>query len=307
MKNDNYVDYQMNKIVKDIDGNSSKKLIVTGGKKSGKSESLRYYAKNFNNSNRCIIYVDYKEFNYKNALSEKEYQLYYELVFVKKMLDSIKNYNNNLHSNFKVFESYITNELNKFREFLMTRYYASDDIQFERGSLVKKMLDIFSIEGITNISLVIDHFDFVGESSERYQKFMEYYFDLFNKVIVTTNEDMNDEKIKHLKDKEFDIYKVDNGHDINYVKPILQAYLASIEHDVVYDVGYIVRLHNIYNLFKYNAFYEELIDKCNGNIDMMMQVIRYYITGDNLDSAIESTVRLQNEIDQLTYKRILHL
>ena len=307
MKSDNYIDYQLNNLANDIDSKLSRKLIVTGEKKSGKSELLRYYTKKFNNNSRCVIYVDYKDFNYKADLSNKEYQLYYELVFIKKMLESVNIYNNNIKSDFKVFESYITNEYCKFCDFLMTRYCANDDVQFEQGILVKKMKDIFYILGISNISLVIDHFDFVGKSSERFQKFMECYFDSFNKVIITTNENMSEEKINNLKNKKIDIYRVDNGHDIKYVKTVLQAYLASIEHDVVYDVDYIVRLHNIYKLLKDNSFYEELIDRCNGNIDMMQQVIRYYIIGDSLENSIDSTVRLQNEIDGLTYKRILHL
>ena len=300
-------DTELKEIAEKLNNKDYEKIIVSGGKKSGKTESLKYYAKNYNDQFNSVLYLDYKDFNYKASLSDKEYTVYCELVMVKKMLDSIKMYNPKLFSNFKFYNNYITRELNKFREYLLTRFCVRDDIYFEKGSLVKNMLNIFNISDIKNINLVIDHFDFVGESSQRFQKFMSEYADYFDKFIVTTNENMDSEKKDRLKDNGFYIINVQNGKNIDVVKKILNSYLNELEQNGFYDVNYIVRLHNLYKLMRDDDFYTMLIEKCNGNIEVMLSVLRCYIVDNDLEKSINSSVRLQNELDSITYKRILHL
>ena len=297
---------EYNDIISKINRPGQRKIIITGEKQSGKSEVLRYYTKNYSRTAKKILYTDYKNFNYKANLSESEYNLYYELIFVKKMLDSIIVYSPKLYSNLKMFDAYIDKQLNKMKEFLMIRFCPRDDISFEKGSLVKRMIEIFKLYGVTNINLIIDHFDFVGESSERFQIFMEEYFKYFNRVIITTNEKINDDKKERLAEKKYVFIDANVGISKNIVKKILCLYLNEIRNNSN-DIEYLKRVKNLERIMKDENFYLKLINECNCNIDMMKQVIRCYIMGNSIEESIKSSVRLETELEHLTYKRTLHL
>lgn len=308
MGNDDIINEKLDDLSKKINLSKSRKIIVTGDKKSGKSEALKYYTQKSNNNSRCVVYIDYKDVLYKAALSNKEYDFYYELIFVKKMLESVKLLNDKIFSNFEFFEKIVNIELSKFREFLLTRFYSSDEkIKFKKHGLIKNMIKLFELSGIERVNLVIDHFDFVGESSERFQKFMEEYFSYFNKVIITSNEKMKDDKIKKLKNNGYFFVEVNNGKNREFIRRVLSNYLDNMEKNEIFDVNYILRIHNLYVMIVDDSFVDNLIDRCNGNIDMMMQVFRCYVIGEEMEESINSSVRLQAELDGLTYKRILHL
>ena len=304
--NETVISEQMDSIINTIDNCRNNKIILSGENKCGKSKLLKYYVRNYN-SNKCILYCDYKDFNYKPTLGSVEYDFYYELIFVRKMLDSLYLYNNDIYSNFRVFSSYISRELSKFYEFLMTRVYVNDKLEFEKGSLVKSMFEIFKLSNIKNVSLIIDHFDFVGESSEVFQNFMKEYFDLFNKVIVTTNDVMNNDKKERLNAKGYDIVSVSFGGNLDVIKNIINRYLDKLEHGYIYDLNHLLRLHEIYKMSKDDSFYYNLMNRCGDNLDMMIQSVRGYILGLDINKAIDTSINLQNEIDSLTFRRILHL
>lgn len=300
------VNIEMDALIKKIEDSKFSKVILTGEKKCGKTELLKYYSKKYNNDRKRIIYVDFKDFNYKRTLSDKEYGFYCELVFVKKMLEGIDVYNHDIYNSFKMYEHYINTEFKKFKDYLMTRYYANSDIEYEKGSIVNRLLEIFNMLGIDNVNLVIDHFDFVGESSEKFQLFMKDYFDMFNKVIITTNEEIKEDKKERLS-HEYGIIDVDYASNIEVVKRIIKEYISELDDGYVYDINHLLKLHKVYIISKDDEFYIKLMNKCGNNLDMMIEVVRNMMVDDEIDNAIKSVVNMQNKMNNLTYKRILHL
>lgn len=309
MNNDNdyLVEKKMEDIAAIIENTKSNKIIIAGDRKGGKTEVLKYYASKYNDNNKVVLYLDYKDFLYVSALNEKMYNSYYEVILVKMMLDSLKNINSKLCSDFAMFEHYVKMLLDRFRGYLITRIEPNNDITFEKGSLIEKMNVVFKISGINSVNVLIDHFDGVGECSERFQTLMKDFFKYFDRMIVTTDEKMSDDKVERLKNDNYSIVNVCNGRNIAVVRKVINVHLSEWNERIMCNYDWFIRLQNVNKMLADDLFVKDLISKCDGNLDIMMHSVRYYITGEDLEHAIESEISMNNSLDCIVKKRILHL
>lgn len=296
------------KIIDKINSSPKDKIILTGVQKSGKTTTLKCLANNCNQGKQAVIYVDYSNLAYLSELSQIEYEYYYELLLAKKIIEFIKNNNYNYYKEFIMEDYFIQNEFRKFNDYLCVRLHSNIAFNvFEKGMFINKILTILKqIIGIDSITLLIDHFDFVGNSSKRFQDLMSSYFNIFDKVILTTN----DSEIKRvsLNESGYEIIDVAYAKELANTKKILLSYFKWWFNQINCDISHLKKINKVYNLINNDNFCNKIILVTNGNIDMMISILRiYFIQDSSIEDAIAKTISFQNEIDSVTYKRKLHL
>ena len=294
-------------IIDKINNSTKNKIILTGVKKSGKTTTLKCLIDRSSDSKDIIIYIDYSNLDYEASLSKKEYEYYYELLLAKKIIEFIKINYSNYYKDLMFDDKYIQTEFNKFRDYLYLRVYASQDISYQKKMFISKINEILKqIVGINSITLLIDHFDFVGSSSKRFQMFMNEYFDMFDKVVITSNDE--DVTHKNLEEKGYEIIEVEYGKNIDNVKKILTSHFQYWFNQINYNSSNPTILTRVNRLINNNEFCYLLIEKTNGNIDMMINIIKIYFIQDcTIEAAITSVLSNEKELNMLTFRRILHL
>lgn len=136
--------------------------------------------------------------------------------------------------------------------------------------------------GMETITICLDRFDCVETSSERIQQIMSFYFELFDKAIITTDDqdvyhNIN-HKQEHLEAKYYQILPVDYGKVESITKDIVTADLAYYEQarynpkNPFYRQIHDKQFPDIRNLISVAA-YDNLIRQCNGNLKLLFEVL----------------------------------
>lgn len=307
MKNDTLIIKDASEeVIRKIEDKKANKLIIAGQNGSGKTTTLKYYTnKNIDNN---VIYIDYKNIFYDYSLNTIEYKFYHELILSKKILDFIKN-NTKYYHNFDMYSKIIDHELENFYIYLVTRFYGKTDINFDRSFISNITFNIKSID--TNpITLIIDHFDLVGNSSQRFQEFMKSYFCFFDKIIITSNDSdiLKPSRKKDLENKDYEIIKIDYNYNVKYVKEILDKYFLEWFPSNFIDIKYAKKIKEIITIIRNDNFCKYLINKTNGNIDMMLSIIRtFYVSDQNINEIINQVSNVQDQLNIKIPRKRLYL
>lgn len=276
-----FVREPVNDLYKKISNDSSKKIILTGGRGTGKTVTLLNMEKQNINSNDKIFYID---FNLINVLQQKQPKFIntqflchiYELTLCKYILNYIKkNYFSIYEIYFKDFDLLLYSITEKTNNCINNSFYESIklDNYLIPTELSYKILNNFrNCLNINSICLIIDRFDWLNKNDIS-QYIVRDFFDIFDKIIITSDDYtlQNNENRQTFINKGYSFIDVDYGKDIDITKNILQK---RIEHyNTVVDPD---NIHFSEETIT-DKIYETLINKTNGNITLMIDCLKSVI------------------------------
>ena len=261
---------------RDLQENSSSRIILNSGRGTGKSVILNNMENKNIGTNEPVIYTHFDSIvNFSRVpnkrFNEIFFEHYYEINFSWKLLNHIKKYYGLTYENyFKDIElllKKITEEFDKnvrriyVDELVINNPLSTTQISAEIIDRLKKHLDISSV------ILAIDRFDWTNGRSNYTQQILSKYFDMFNKVIITSDdESLIDEKNrKSFEAKGYSFVSQNYGNDIAVIKSIIkrrvQAY-NSMNSDYQFNIDDVT-----------DVIYENLINNSNGNISTMLTTL----------------------------------
>ena len=287
IKSDKFVREPVSEVTKKISNNPSKRIILNGGKGTGKSvilQNLEY--RNLDYDSRAIYTKFDPTINFAKNPDEfydsKFFDHYYEMKLCFKLLSYIKNnYSLLFESDFQDFYEqlsqiskrtvfYINNRV--FKEQKLDSYLEPFEISPKIIEKLKKVL------GVDTLNLAIDRFDCTNGSSEYSQKALSNYFDLFDKTIITTDDEEIDEQ--ELINKGYSFIKSDYGYDRNVIKEIIKKRIKS-SNEKIESINLNRRIDNQLKKFDASTIDEKIYDilsrDCNGNISLSIDSVSDYI------------------------------
>ena len=277
-----FVRKPVDKVCEKIENSDSKRIILSGGRGAGKSVVLESLEKKHLDDERHFIYTGFSTipiFGHApdDLFPEQFWKHYYELYFAQKILWHIKgnNYNHGMiyENHFQEVNlllndiamqttSYINNAT--YGGVSINRYLAPMELSSQIVDDIKKHLNLKSL------SLMIDRFDWTNGRSELVQELLSQYFDLFDQVIVTTDDEslLERKNRKALIEKGYSFINVNYGKNMMVIKSIIRRRIQNHNQN----------LRRGENRFPEdiitNEIYQSLITKTNGNIKVMLDSMR---------------------------------
>lgn len=259
------VDMCSEKIIK----NNSKKIVLTGGYGVGKSIVISNLIDKTSGTNNPVIETYFDLIGtLDNVFSEEFKRHYYEVLFSFKLLNYIRKYYSiTYEENFLKYNSFIYQNIKEIDEYINKYFYEKRHLNkyYNTKEISSFILEKFKeCKNLNFVSLSINKFDRINNSNLLTQKILSEYFDMFDKVIITSNDE-------RLKDKEFksnDIFKDYLFMDINYGKNIF------VIREIIKKR---IEQSDKKNLIDFDKYSDEickiLIEKTNGNINLMIYII----------------------------------
>ncbi len=302
----------------DILNSSSKKVILSGGRNVGKSTVLSRMEHWGINTNNQTIWMKFdKVLNFQNNpyYDSTFLEHFYELMISLKLLSYVKKYYPLTCSYFSDIDSVLIQICNETDNYINNAYYEKLKISkyLKWGEISSIIYDkIKKMEHVDYINCAIDNFDWINHSNMGTQQFLIAYEKIFDKMFITVDDpkvNYNVFKNRLIKD-EYDIIDINYSKDINWVKEIIKR-----------RVKYFLKKKRYYfdidNVFDDNV-YQKLIDRCYGNIDMMLETIYETInlsewlpTDDNclslFNDCLNDTVKKDKEYQKISYKPKFYL
>ena len=232
------------KEVTSILNSESKKIILAGERQTGRTVVLRNIENRGLNTKEQSIYclpegvvVHSKE--PEGWFNEAAFDCYYEIKFTSVIHRYIRDKypsiyekyfqeeKEKLHSISERFDDTFNNNIFEDKTF---------DVNLATKELSKGILDKFrEIQGLDRLNLLVDNFDRMNDSSKYVQEIYKKYFDMFDKVVITTD-DKSIDKIR-LKREGYDIRKISYGKNKNVLKEIIERRVAIHEVENKVRVG----------------------------------------------------------------------
>jgi len=261
--------------------NDHKKIIVSGGRGVGKSLVLCNTNFKTQHTKHPIIVTSFdavglfpKCLEHPNAFDDKFYSHYYEVIMSFELLRYLKEHLNINHLSEKVkhqiilYESKLEEYDRKLSEYINNVYSESDPIlvnYLSTGDITKELLqktkDILKAD---TISIAIDRFDWTNGNKSISQETLSKYFDIFDKAIITADDEslLDSSNRNHLINKGYYFVDVSYGKNLGVVKEIVKKKVSKSSKnigDLKFD----------YNKIS-NDIYGKLIDNSDGNIALML-------------------------------------
>ena len=303
------VDEKVNEIL----SSSSKKIILTGGKSVGKSTVLYSLEKRgLGGKEQTIYYCPEKDIvlrkepneNYSNEL----FDYLYELQFTNNILIYIKNnypilFENKFKKDKELVEKYLKELYNQITNSLYGD--ANIDIKFSTKELSLAILSRFYDKmKIKKLNLAIDGFDKANDSSKYVQELYQKYFNMFDKVILTSDDPNLDSK--KLRRKRYELKEISYGKDRDVLREIIGRRKSLYGDDMTYK-----------ELFMTDFFLNKLTT-LDGNIDLSLEslvyfreLLKWYNVSDGLekilDEAIVDKKEYSKELERIDSKPTLYL
>lgn len=284
LKSHNCVIEPIDKVFEEIKTSNSKKIIVTGGRGVGKTLVLCNCSNRTKYTSNPIIFTRFDSVGLfskglENIFDEGFYEHYYEIIMSFKLLNYIKEQYNiygtetDEYKKLTTFEDKINTYDKKLVNYIKNVCYDGESCLQElfstgdlTGELLKNAKDILGIE---SVSLAIDRFDWTNSNNKLSQKVLSKYFDMFDKVIITSDDSslLEQKNRELLTEKGYSFIDVTYGKELSNVKDIVVKKIEQCN-------------HNIRNLeFNHNnisdGIYQKMIDKSNGNISLMVYATTY--------------------------------
>ena len=321
----NFVKEPVDKVIDTINKSDKNRIVLTGPRCSGKSIVLKSYEKELINSNNPSIYVFMDPGLDSLTNSEVEIKISSELHLCSWIIFYIKEYYNDLYELcFLELCNELKNKSNLLVRYINERIFYDLEFPFNEfvpgdllGRIVKNMKEVMEFDTVT---ICLDRFDWrnAGDSN-KFQKAVSFYFDLFDKVILTTDDkevynDINNRRVR-LKNNGYDVIDVDYGKDIEIAKRIISAdlkYYAKNKNQMrgisdrqFIDLRYLLSEDN----------YNVLIEKCGGNFELLFSTLRKLYAWDIDDEDninrifdyFEESFAYRKSVEDMGYARVLHL
>lgn len=275
IKTEQFVREPVDTLSNDIIENSSKKIILNGGRGSGKSvilyniEDKGLGTKNqtiFTRFDSCINF----SINPSGLFDERFFNHYYELVFSWKLLSYIKrNYILTYDSNFKDIETLLEGISKNTDYFIKNIYYDKEELPryLTPTEISNEIIERFKkCLGVETLTLAIDRFDWTNGSSTYTQQIISKYFDLFDKTIITADDSSLDSKDRRteLENNGYSFVTATYGKNVDVIKQIIRKriklYNETIENSRRFFDESIMT----------DEIYKNLVSKSNGNISLIL-------------------------------------
>lgn len=315
-----FVREPVDNLSKKLKESSSKKIILNGGRGTGKSTVLYNLEHKGIETREPTIYTQFDSvINFSitpnEVFNEAFFEHYYELCFSWKLLRFIENnYPLNYEKYFQDIERLLktmSEELDRnirsagYNGLSLNRYLSSTEISAKILTRLNYCLRLSSC------NLAIDRFDWTNGRSAFSQQILSRYFDLFDKTIITSDDETLDDvnRRKQLDDKGYSFITTNYGNDIEIVKQIInkRILLSNINSKIKFDITKIT-----------DEIYIDLIQKTSGNISSMLASINEVINlskwyngmadiNDLFDSAIEEELSKAKQLKKITTPTRLYL
>lgn len=298
-----YVRKPVDKICRLIKESDSNRIILSGGRGTGKSVVLcSLESKNMEGSSQLIHtkFDPIQIFKLDDIFDERFFNHYYEMIFIKKFLLFIKqNYEIVYEQHFKEFEGLYSEIVNYTTKYINNSHYENVSIDSYLGptEISGDILDkLKKYIGVNSFDLAIDRFDWTNGVDEVSQIILSKYFEMVDKVIITTDDESLDKIAKRkLVEKGYSFIDVDYGKKTSVVKEIvskrIDIYNDVFEHEkgeMFFPISIIDR-----------AIYENLVQKANGNISLIINCLRETLNTYNFKgNYFEPEKDFDNEMNQ---------
>ena len=314
VNSEEFVREPVDKEVNEILDSSSSKIILMGGKGIGKSSVLCGLEKRglgckeqtiYDNPEGVITFA--KEPT--EMFNSKVFDYLSELRFTNNILFYIKkNYPIAFKKYFEKDMELVHSLLSEFFKQLNNSYF--EDITIECKYGIKELsFDVLNrfrqIMEIDKLNIAIDRFDKMNGSSEYAQNTYAKYFDMFDKVILTSDDTSIDSE--SLSSKGYDLKHISYGNDKDVLGEIIRRRKSLYEDDKTYK-----------ELFTTDLFLDKLT-KFDGNIDLSLEtlgcvreLLSWYVDSNYsvekiLDEAIEEKKEYSKKLERIISKPTLHL
>lgn len=272
INSDVFVSEPVNEICGRIKENKKNKIVLTGCGKSVVLYNLKYSSVNTKNP---YVYARFGSVSLFYKSNEKFFddnfkRQYYELYLCFRLLGYIKKYYG------LVYEKYFKDiylELEKHSNIIdskinFARYKETPNIDlFELKEPATRIINrLKEVLKLDTLNIGYDRFDWVNGGDAKIQQILSEYFNLFDKVVLTTDDDSIDNKIKSLEAKGYSFESLEYGKNINYVKQMIKARLDNLEEPTILKEDYIT-----------DEIYKDLIEKTNGDMDLIFAIVNEII------------------------------
>ena len=311
----------IDEVNKNITDTNARRVVLASGRGSGKSVILgKRELDSLNTKNPAIL----TRFDAAGMFGTKDNQFfnkkviehYYEVVMAKKLLNYIKEYYPELYRrDCARIDSVVSEKILEVDRYINNAFYQNVGLSqtLFSGEIVSEIVSILR-KGTKadSLTLMIDRFDWTHNSDPRVQNILKNYFDMFERVIVTSDDSSikDDRRRNSLEDKGFKI--VDFGYSSNpqVVKDIIKPRFLLDESKVgskkfsVDDIS--------------DEDFVSLVDRCDGNISTMLDVLRdtetlYHWSGGNfsmsdaIDTECTDKLRGVKQLRKMSKPQKLHL
>lgn len=275
IKMEQFIREPVDLINKEIIENSSKRIILNGGRGSGKSVILHNTQdKGLGTENQTILIQFDSMTKFSNSpnelFDENFFNHYYELVFSWRLLSYVKdNYILTYESNFKDIETLLNDVSKNTDACINDMYYEKKELQryLVPAEISAEILERFKkCTGINTLTLAIDRFDWTNGSSAYVQQIISKYFDLFDKTIITTDDlslEDNSRQIE-LENKGYSFVTAMYGKNVDVIKHIIRKRIKL--YNEITDNSRKSFDENIIT----DKIYSNLVSKANSNISLMI-------------------------------------
>ncbi len=252
-----FVREPVDSLTKEIRDNSSKKIILNGGRGTGKSVTLSCMQnQGLGMESQTILMrfdsvIGFAKYPTK-WFNEAFFAHYYELVFSWNLLSFIKqHYGLTYETYFQDIEALLQNVSQNTDDYIQNIYYEEKTIErFLRPTEISSEIitRLKKYLGIQKLNLAIDRFDWINGSSSYTQSLISKYFNLFDKTVITVDDDSL-EKGRLIKNG-YSIVPITYGKEIDVIKQIIKKRIGV-------------------DIFT-NEMYRKLIEESNGNISFII-------------------------------------
>lgn len=277
-----FVKEPVNEIHKRLKKSDSSKIILIGERGCGKTTVLYNHEFKSIGTENPAIYTRFdslgmfgeNEFSRKSEYKRNFVKHYYELVFAVKILDYISsNYEKTFSEHFKEDKEIVCGYLKKVDDYIRNHRYERMNLndKLDTGDLTSKYIKKFKkYSDSEDVTLMIDRFDWTDGGSEISQSILKKYFKMFDKSIITTDDQSvlrDEDKRKGLTKKGFSILEVNYGKDVDIVKKIVEL---RIKHN---NSSQLNTTDKITANILTDEVYRRLTTKADGNIDTILMTI----------------------------------
>lgn len=261
-----------------ITAKPSKKIILAGSRGSGRSIVLHTREKESAWTGDPAILTRFDAvgmFGTKDddVFNREVMAHYYEILMSKKILNYIRQYYPQVfEKEFRKVDIKVREKLLDIDHYINDAYYKPMKIQHKliSGEISSEIMSKFrKATGAESVTLMIDRFDWTHNSDPRVQAILKRYFDMFEKVIITTD----DKKANSLKgvasliDKGFEVAAIGYGQSAETVEEIVRRRFALSDE---YEEG-----RKVFPISDVSGeVFESLVEKSNGNIDVILNTFR---------------------------------
>ena len=295
-KENNFIREPVDKITSEILESNCQKFILTGKRGTGRSTILCNLENRGLGTKEQTINMNFDlsiSFgqNPNEYYSEELFRHYYELMFCLQILSFLKRHY------FLTYEKYFLDIYNKLDSISDIFYHQINEGVYVKDSnvsylktlkLSKQILNnIQDVLKIEKLNMTIDRFDWINGSSKTAQLILKEYFNLFNKVIITSDDSWlnSSSKLQDLDRHGYDIKRVEYSDDLEVVKMILKV--------------------NGFNLDGLSdSFYKQLIKITNSNLKNIIGSFKLF-DRENLSMESLKEMVLQNALEKRKWEKIL--